>query len=173
MGEDRYKEGRDYEMVDKGGYKTRRFFTKAEKEAMKAPKSEPKAKAKAKAPSKSSAPKTSPRPKAKPKKDAMEGYRPGDVTMGPIDAKGKTYSGRGKSKGGATVKSERLQAKTNAGGEISRRDAYRLAKTLARKAAKGNVGLPEIEEKKKKGYAKGGMVKANCGASMKPTQKGK
>jgi hypothetical protein len=24
----------------------------------------------------------------------------------------------------------------------------------------------------KKGYAKGGMVKANCGASMKPTQKG-
>jgi hypothetical protein len=26
--------------------------------------------------------------------------------------------------------------------------------------------------KKKSGYAKGGMVKANCGASMKPTQKG-
>ena len=26
---------------------------------------------------------------------------------------------------------------------------------------------------KKMGYAKGGMVKANCGASMKPTQKGK
>jgi hypothetical protein len=25
---------------------------------------------------------------------------------------------------------------------------------------------------KKSGYAKGGMVKANCGASMKPTQKG-
>jgi hypothetical protein len=24
----------------------------------------------------------------------------------------------------------------------------------------------------KKGYAKGGMIKANCGASMKPTQKG-
>lgn len=26
---------------------------------------------------------------------------------------------------------------------------------------------------KKMGYAKGGMVKANCGASMKPAQKGK
>jgi hypothetical protein len=26
---------------------------------------------------------------------------------------------------------------------------------------------------KKMGYAKGGMVRANCGASMKPTQKGK
>jgi hypothetical protein len=26
---------------------------------------------------------------------------------------------------------------------------------------------------KKAGYAKGGMVKANCGASMKPAQKGK
>lgn len=25
----------------------------------------------------------------------------------------------------------------------------------------------------KMGYAKGGMVKANCGASMKPAQKGK
>jgi hypothetical protein len=25
----------------------------------------------------------------------------------------------------------------------------------------------------KMGYAKGGMIKANCGASMKPTQKGK
>lgn len=25
---------------------------------------------------------------------------------------------------------------------------------------------------KKMGYAKGGMVKANCGASMKPAQKG-
>jgi hypothetical protein len=24
----------------------------------------------------------------------------------------------------------------------------------------------------KSGYAKGGMIKANCGASMKPTQKG-
>jgi hypothetical protein len=77
---DRYKEGRDYELVpmkDKdgnivkdgrgGSVKTRRFFTKAKKEAMKAkdkPKSKPKAKAKPKpsAP-RSSALESSPRPK--------------------------------------------------------------------------------------------------------------
>lgn len=53
-----YKEGVDYEMIDKGGYKTRRFFTKAEKDAMKMPK--PKAKpASLKAPApKAPAPKT-------------------------------------------------------------------------------------------------------------------
>lgn len=33
-----YKEGVDYKVVDKGGYKTRHFFTRAEKAAMKAPK---------------------------------------------------------------------------------------------------------------------------------------
>ena len=49
--DDNYKEGVDYVMVDKGGYKTRRFLTKAEKAAKDAPapKAEtPKAKAKAK-----------------------------------------------------------------------------------------------------------------------------
>lgn len=57
-----YKEGVDYEMIDKGGYKTRRFFTKAEKDAMKMPK--PKAKpASLKAP-KAPAPKA-PAPKTK------------------------------------------------------------------------------------------------------------
>ena len=77
---DRYKEGRDFEwvpMTDKdgdivkdgrgGSVKTRRFFTKAEKEAMKAknkPKSKPKVKAKPKpSASRSSAPESSPRPK--------------------------------------------------------------------------------------------------------------
>jgi hypothetical protein len=75
---DRYKEGRDYELVpmtDKNGdivkdgrggsVKTRRFFTKAEKEAMKAkdkPKAKPKDKPRPSAP-KSSAPKSSSRPK--------------------------------------------------------------------------------------------------------------
>ena len=75
---DRYKEGRDYELVpmkDKdgnivkdgrgGSVKTRRFFTKAEKEAMKAkdkPKAKPKDKPRPSAP-KSSAPKSSSRPK--------------------------------------------------------------------------------------------------------------
>jgi hypothetical protein len=50
----KYKEGVDFEIVDKGGYQTRRFFTKKEKEAMKAPKAaapkKPAAKAKPKLP---------------------------------------------------------------------------------------------------------------------------
>ena len=62
MAQDDYKEGVDYEMVDKGGYKSRRFFTKAEKGAMKNPKAE--------AP-KANTPKANPKPKpkAKPKAD--------------------------------------------------------------------------------------------------------
>lgn len=66
MAQDDYKEGVDYEMVlmknqPKGGTnKTRRFFTKAEKDAMKNPKAE--------AP-KAAAPKANPKPKAKPKAD--------------------------------------------------------------------------------------------------------
>lgn len=35
------------------------------------------------------------------------------------------------------------------------------------------AGMAKGGMTKKMGYAKGGMVKANCGASMKPTQKGK
>lgn len=55
-----YKEGVDFEVINKGGYKTRRFFTKAEKDAMKAPKPKPKPKpASLKAPApKAPAPKT-------------------------------------------------------------------------------------------------------------------
>ena len=74
-----YKEGVDFEYVlsknqPKGGTnKTRRFFTKAEKEALKAPKAAPKSMAKptpkptAKSPTKTTA------------KDPMKGYRAGDV----------------------------------------------------------------------------------------------
>lgn len=47
---DRYKEGRDYVMIDKGGYKTRKFLTakeKAERDKPKAEAAKPAAKAKA------------------------------------------------------------------------------------------------------------------------------
>lgn len=81
---DRYKEGRDFEWVSKEGqnFKTRRFFTKAEKDAMAAPK------VKATAPTKSSA-STTQKPKSTPKekpvtKDAMKGYRAGDITSSPL-----------------------------------------------------------------------------------------
>jgi len=61
---DNYKAGVDFEWVTAKGsnYKTRKFFTKAEKEAMKAPKKESKAASKPA----SAAPTKSIRPKAKP-----------------------------------------------------------------------------------------------------------
>ena len=64
--DDKYKAGVDFEWVTakNSNYKTRRFFTKAEKEAMKAPKKE--SKPASKPASKSAAPTTSIRPKSKP-----------------------------------------------------------------------------------------------------------
>ena len=64
---DNYKEGVDFKMVDKGGYKTRHFFTRAEKDAMKAPKAAaaPKVAAPKKAIPKAGA--SSPIPKQRPK----------------------------------------------------------------------------------------------------------
>lgn len=89
-----YKEGVDFEIRivktkdGKTAYKNRHFFTKAEKEAMKAPKkSEEK-------PSKSA---TKPKEKAT-TKDAMSGYRKGDVTTSPLSS-----SKRGRGDGGAEV----------------------------------------------------------------------
>ena len=73
--DDNYKEGVDFEWVlmknqPKGGTnKTRRFFTKAEKDAMKAPKADAKPKA--------ADTKTSPKPKARPKAaPKVNGVRP-------------------------------------------------------------------------------------------------
>lgn len=82
-----YKEGVDFEWVlaknqPKGGTnKTRRFFSAAEKAALKAPKAAP---AKAKAPTPTKAAKATP----KPTQDAMKGYRKGDVTTAPIGGTG-------------------------------------------------------------------------------------
>jgi len=80
--DDKYKEGVDFEWVimknqPKGGTnKTRHFFTKAEKDAMKAPK--PKA----------TAPKTSPKPKARPKAASkVNGVRPEGKPAGMPKAK--------------------------------------------------------------------------------------
>ncbi len=82
-----YKEGVDFEWVlaknqPKGGTnKTRRFFSAAEKAALKAPKAAP-VKAKASTPTKAT--KAAP----KPTQDAMKGYRKGDVTTAPIGGTG-------------------------------------------------------------------------------------
>lgn len=74
-----YVEGKDFEFREVKGkdgkvlYKNRHFFTKAEKEASKTPKAAPSVKAATKA--------TTTKPKTK---DAMAGYRKGDVTTSPI-----------------------------------------------------------------------------------------
>jgi hypothetical protein len=86
--DDKYKAGVDFEWVPakdgKGNIikdgkgnpvKTRRFFKKAEKEAMKAPKAAPK---------KVEAPKAKKKAEAPVTKDAMKGYRKGDVTSSPL-----------------------------------------------------------------------------------------
>lgn len=58
-----------------------------------------------------------------------------------------------------------------------RRDAGYLTSRYA-KASSGSTPRPSSDRRMakggmvKSGYAKGGMVKANCGASVKPTQKG-
>lgn len=81
------KEGVDFEyrtVKGKDGktlYKTRHFFTAAEKAALKAPKTAP-AVAKAPAPTKSAKPKKSDATGVA--KDPMKGYRKGDVTTTPI-----------------------------------------------------------------------------------------
>lgn len=83
-----YKAGVDFEWVPakdgKGNIikdgkgnpvKTRRFFKKGEKEAMKAPKAAPK---------KTEAPKAKTKAEVPVTKDAMKGYRKGDVTSSPL-----------------------------------------------------------------------------------------
>jgi hypothetical protein len=77
--EDNYKAGVDFEWVTakNSNFKTRKFFTKAEKEAMKAPKETPKTPTK-------SAPKPKAKAEAPVTKDAVKGYRKGDVTASPL-----------------------------------------------------------------------------------------
>lgn len=73
---DRYKEGKDFVWVDKGGYKTRKFLTAAEKKAASAPKPAP---AKAK-PAVKAAPvkrkETPAKPLVTPKVETMKGIAP-------------------------------------------------------------------------------------------------
>jgi hypothetical protein len=82
---DKYKEGVDFEWIQgnagKSNFKTRRFFTKSEKAARAAP-----AKEKPKAPP-TAAKKAA--PKRAVTKDAMAGYRAGDVTSSRINAGGR------------------------------------------------------------------------------------
>ena len=148
-----YKEGVDFEWVDakdsKGNVvkdgrgkpvKTRRFFKKSEKDAMK----------------------SSPRPKARPDnkspkaagkpvtKDAMKGYRAGDVTSSRIPAK---TGGRGDG-GAEVVRRAADRALTNAKPEKEKRIPGRA---LLRAFTEG--GNPKNYLDAARGMAKGGLVK--------------
>lgn len=115
----RYKEGVDYEMVDAKGTggtaKTRRFFTKVEKEARKAPKAEPaKAVPKKSTPSISRA-ETKPKPKANPRRSkegpAFEKVGRGDgpsLSAGPKGPNPITVAGTGASVAAAAVAASRF-----------------------------------------------------------------
>lgn len=172
-----YKEGVDFEIREVKGkdgkvlYKNRHFFSKAEKEALKMPKSAPSVKPTTKAKSAT----TSTKPKAK---DAMAGYRKGDVTTSPIPSDiAKAAVAAVKSAPKSAVKQPArpvtpTRSKT-ATGRYSEYEKARLgnyteaqwdAMTPAQREAKGlpvswmdwvRVGGKESV----KGYAKGGVVK--------------
>lgn len=83
-GADNSEEGKDYEWVDKGGYKTRKFFSKAEKaERALAPttSSRPMARPAAKAPAASTTMTTSPMPPKRPVANVMQ---PAKITASPL-----------------------------------------------------------------------------------------
>jgi hypothetical protein len=211
MAED--KEGVDYKMVPvtdgKGNpvkdgkgkpVMSRKFFTKAEKAAMSAPKKEA-------APTQTTRPKA--RPAAKPKAKA----KPTDIAKMAEDVIDRSSPTRPRARPGTT----RPQARSSPGPDAKTSTSAEAPMVTQEKLGRGrspspsgstgknrfqqtpservggffnaigdlfNIpkgGLSERERKprnynkggmvKESGYAKGGMVKANCGASMKPTQK--
>ena len=82
--DDNHKEGVDYDWVDKGGYKTRHFYTKAEKaDRALAPTTSPRpmARPKASAPAASSTMTTSPMPPKRPVTNVMQ---PPKITTSPL-----------------------------------------------------------------------------------------
>jgi hypothetical protein len=96
--DDKYKEGVDFEWVqgnndENSNFKTRRFFTKAEKDAMKAPKAAAKTKTKAKAKPATNAvrPEGKPAGMPKAKKAAQSTARPEGAAAGMPKAKAKPF----------------------------------------------------------------------------------
>lgn len=189
-------EGKDFKWVtNSNGTKTRKFFTKAEKEAMKSGGDKPTASTKSKPRTSGSKPKkdvvasareaidrsepTRPkarpgttRPKARPNRETATSVSTPEVTTTTLPkAGGATYKGYtweqykegnnlGRLRQGLPMglsKSE-FEARANGEGESKPTRNSGTAGRAARRSAS-------------RGYAKGGMVKANCGASMKPTQK--
>lgn len=182
--EDRYKEGVDFEWVkaDNSNYKTRKFFTKKEKAE------------RAKPETKKDKPKAAPKsaPKAAPKKDdkittkklpprTKGGQDLVDMATKAIDRADKV-KGRKPKKRPETKKDTKTGPKVDTSGpvvpppvedwgipkkyevgDIKIIDGRRFKKTSN---AFGGTWAPDYKPM----FRKGGLVKSNCGASMKPTQ---
>jgi hypothetical protein len=178
---DGYKEGVDFKWVTNPNtnVKTRKFFTKAEKAEMAAGK-------KADAPTATSTrgPKPKARPAAKPKKDVVTSAREAIERSGPTRPKSRPSSGntRPKARPSSSATSDSIAAPEvtesklparSGGGSSEGKNRFQMSPMERLRGFFGSIpkgGLSE-RDRKPRGMAKGGMVKANCGASMKPTQK--
>jgi len=192
MAQDDYKEGVDYEMVDKDGYQTRRFFTKKEKDAMKAPKAAaPKAKAKAKKPkfsvdmaenainkaaTKGQPMDSSPRPKPRPVDKTptpVKLAKPGDITVSPLSS--TKYGIKNYNDNLSAAQAARAKNAYKTGGMIKEGSAkdMREDKAMAKKRGmsmkKWESSAADKKHDAPKKMATDGVVKKATGGSMRGT----
>ena len=181
---DKYVEGVDYKIIDKGGYKTRKFFTKAEKEALKAPKATAPVKTKTpnktKKDSKPSVMSESPTmttpsiPKDPTIKrnnslvvKAKGGVNTGVSAQSGIGAKAKSegsLSPNASTKAKATLVTATVKPLSNPISTASASLGRLIGKTLKEGNARVVAGMTRKDSKKiatknPRGYAKGGMTK--------------
>lgn len=199
------KEGVDFKWITNPNtnVKTRKFFTKAEKEAMKAPKAEAKSAAKPAKPTPRASTKSAPkpdlisraaeaidrsdptRPRSRPGTTRPQARREGGPdakTATSVETPKVTSSSLGKSTTSPSEGSS-SSAKPFAGTKPTRAEwdkmtagqRVRWGVVLPPRASgsEGDKPTPKAGRRgaRSRGYSKGGMVQANCGASMKPTQK--
>jgi hypothetical protein len=191
--DDGYKEGVDFKWVTNPNtnVKTRKFFTKAEKAEMAAGK-------KADTPTASTqGTKPKARPATTPKKDVISSARAAINRSGPTRPQARPSSGSPAPTATSVTAPEVTETKLPASGAGATLkgytwEEYRAGNNLGRLRAGVPMGLNRREfaeraaaeaapkpqtpartrgQRGARGMAKGGMVKANCGASMKPTQK--
>ena len=140
--DDNYKEGVDFEWVqgnddENSGFKTRRFFTRAEKKA------------------RSSAPTTSPMPKARPKAGAkLKGITTPKVTTKKID---QAVRPEGMPAGMPQNRAIKNYTEQLASGKLSASEA-RSARTALTGLQSGLDKLKADRSKKSSGYKSGGLV---------------
>lgn len=182
-----HKEGKDFKWVtNPAGHKTRHFFTAKEKAAMKAPKTKDKAPASKAKPKSKPAPKADSKgPKSRPNNspavrkaktaEAREKQRDRMMSFDPVETKGSQANRRERNKrvpGRAILQAignvMSGKGETNPGKIASQKGSERSAKDLLRSPSKASGRKSRPGGSKSRGYSKGGVVKANCGASVKP-----